>query len=305
MRKRKGFLKPDLLLVPVVGILLAVVLICVLLISNAKHPRLQMLACEADGSTYYIRLQDENTYIDNYYGIPQKYTVENGVYTFEDLTGRKISFGSVPREMDINGIRGEYKLVRREEMPINDWQISDSARVIRAYRSMLPDFGAYIQLYNDRSFKLTVRTEQYIGKYATLEDGTVMLFYDKEGTKEIYFPWAKGIAIGDMGSSVTLTPRPINALEESGYTLEGTLMYYTGDSQYTFYPDNTGVHTDSYGAQYNFLYHMDNNGIVSMTDIAGGGFRDFIYVNPQTGAAYRYVFLQDSWTDYLNKEVAE
>ena len=249
-------------------------------------------------SEYYIKFNDDGTYVESTYNIPSPYEEVAGVFKFAQLDGTSttaIAKKNLKSKVPVN-LYGVERVMQpyNGEASVFDWSDVVSTGEVESVYTLKNNFDADValKLYDDKVFELDVGGKDVSGKYVKERDGNLLLLTDGNGSADRLYCAGDCYAIGLMQSNLTY----LGGSRISGHTslpVAGVFYDFSGDGVVTRIIES--------GEESVFAYALSDDGEITMIDVVGMSERDYIYIDSESGNVYRYLFERDGWFDYIAK----
>lgn len=253
---------------------------------------------------YYISFDPSGTYVETTYNLPRRWEVRSGgILILSDITGNEVAVELTKcfESRVVVTLNGDTHVMAPFDglARLSSWMEPEASEFIGSFK-VRGDFsdGTFIRLSANKVYSGIIEGEAINGKYAIDPAGNLLLFGKETGVEAIYRPWEMGYVCGKMESNLASTLELSNPLQNRGYTLNGICTY--GGTSYSFRDNNTVERESADGGTSSFIYFANPNGLVTMTDTAGMGVRDYIYYDADTGDCYRYILEEDDWFNYIS-----
>lgn len=250
-------------------------------------------------SDYYIAFKVDGTYVETDYNLAkQTVTTDNGMILY-DITG-KPNYVEFTRNyggraiVELNGVT--HVMEASEDTPLlYDWESGITGVCVGAYRLKLDlDEQFYLKLYDTNQYEITIGEERVIGKYL-YDDSLNLILLSSDGTTEVLYRCVEGYAFGSMNVNAEFLS---DGVKENKLIL-GRVSDPTTGVVYSFTNDNTVIRLNG-DISTEFFYYVDDTGMITMTDSAGSGVTDYLWLNTSTKNIYRYLVINDEWYQFLS-----
>lgn len=257
---------------------------------------------------YYVVFRENGTYVESVFNIPRTFTYDTEHISYYDVTGElrsSVLFANYGAHMTLtlNGKTHVLKKVRDgENAKLSNWSEGFSGEPRAAYK-VLNDFDGsnYVRLFSDSMYRSVWYGTEITGKYVQPRDGKVYLLAPDGSISGQLVEWDNGYVTGLLEGAVSCETVEGTSIGRKCLVLSGEVFDSSAGTHYEFVDDDTVIVTLCGTHEIEFVYAAGTDGLVTLSDIAGAGERDYLYVDTLTGEVYRYVLASDSWFDFLSR----
>jgi len=260
-------------------------------------------------SEYYIKFLDNNEYVESMYNTRRSYRVNANTITFFDISGAP-SQVSIARNLfgkvvvTLNGSRHVMRACKEEPI-MSQWTEVPSGTTTATFKLKNEfDNDANFWCYDNYVVTGNYFGEKITGKWFRATDGTLLVFKEwGDSNPEVLLSAGTNYVCGVMNTDINFNVLKQNLIEDKGVLLSGSASIVdstTGkEIMYNFYGDNKVTREVLGETSVSLVYYCDSDGLITINDNVGMGYKDYLYFDKENKTMYRYVFEPDSWANYL------
>lgn len=270
-------------------------------------------------SDLIVEFKDNGTYVDSYHNYPLTYFDYNSAVVMQDVFGNSTvvdrSFNmSKTLELYIDGTWGEYKYLSNNQDQSKyqeyfyDWESlvfnpTGNATTFDLKSNVSinsDDLQPQLRIYDDKKFSFE------IGDYYTVGivfsgDRTIALAEELNSGFSVFYHEDDILYGKELYSNVTCVPTMKNLTEVNGFALEGSSIDQDTSISYRWTEDGRVIRCLPTGQEVTYNYNVDSTGLVTLSSIDSSIIDDYMFFDEESHLLYRYVFVPDTWDNYLKE----
>ena len=254
---------------------------------------------------YFIVFYEDGTYVETDYNIARPFTAGEDSVILYDAAGEPYVV-ELKRNLGAHAVvylNGKTHVMRASsEVPkLYTWSSGIIGNCVSAYK-LKTDIGkSYnLRLYDDNVYSAVLDGTTTTGKFVRRSNGDILLLSQEGETPDVLSAWEGGLVFNEL--ETTLEYESVNVLQgaSAGMLLQGEVFDPDVGVTYRFSKDNEVSRVQLSGESTSFFYFADSGGLITMTDTAGSGVYDYLWLDQSTGSVYRYVLESDEWFEFLS-----